>query len=385
VSAVRFWTLAALGCGLLLALFAWGFAQWHLGKHSAVVSERLLLLGELRRGAVQRYFSTVQAELRFWSSSQEIIAIQSDLLDVWQREGEAASARLHYVDHNPHPAGEYRALDDAGDGSRYSELHRGLHEAARLFVTERGYYNFFLISPGGDIMYSVEKDDDFATSLVDGPYADTWLGRVFRRAREGHELGVVALSDMQSYAPSHGAPAMFIATALRAADGRFLGVLAFELPTDELLHIMNYAKGMGDSGETYLVGPDLLMRSDSRFSETSTVLQQSVATASVERALAGEQGVDVVEGYRGESVMSAYLPLPVGGRSWALMAEMDTQEIAREAARERPSIAGILAFIYGLSLWTLWYWRLRYLPEGAADAAMLNDLVDSPDSPLLDA
>jgi len=211
------------------------------------------------------------------------------------------------------------------------------------------------------------------------------LGRVFRRAREGHELGVVALSDMQSYAPSHGAPAMFIATALRAADGRFLGVLAFELPTDELLHIMNYAKGMGDSGETYLVGPDLLMRSDSRFSETSTVLQQSVATASVERALAGEQGVDVVEGYRGESVMSAYLPLPVGGRSWALMAEMDTQEIAREAARERPSIAGILAFIYGLSLWTLWYWRLRYLPEGAADAAMLNDLVDSPDSPLLDA
>ena len=56
-------------------------------------------------------------------------------------------------------------------------------------------------------------------------------------------LLLIALSDMQPYAPSQGAPAMFIATALRAPGGSFLGVLAFELPTDELLKIMNYAGG----------------------------------------------------------------------------------------------------------------------------------------------
>ena len=45
---------------------------------------------------------------------------------------------------------------------------------------------------------------------------------------------------------------------------------------------MDYTAGMGETGETYVVGEDYLMRSASRFSETSTVLQQRGETEAVD-------------------------------------------------------------------------------------------------------
>ena len=80
---------------------------------------------------------------------------------------------------------------------------------------------------------------------------------------------------------------------------------------------MNYTSGMGDTGETYLVGQDMLMRSDSRFTDESTVLQQTVQTPTVASALAGERGMSYIQDYRGVEVMSVYLPMPVGDTSWA--------------------------------------------------------------------
>ena len=72
-----------------------------------------------------------------------------------------------------------------------------------------------------------------------------------------------------------------------AAIAARLGVLALQLPSDTIAEIMHFTAGMGDSGETYLVGPDLLMRSDSRFTEDSTILETTVDTGTVKLALAG--------------------------------------------------------------------------------------------------
>ena len=88
--------------------------------------------------------------------------------------------------------------------------------------------------------------------------------------------------------------AMFMARAMIGPEGRILGVLALQLPTERIRSIMQFTAGMGESGETYLVGPDLLMRSNSRFSSHSTVLQQQVDTPTVRRALAGVAEVDTL-------------------------------------------------------------------------------------------
>jgi methyl-accepting chemotaxis protein len=372
-SGLRFWVAWGAGLALLLLLAVWALLQWNLNSYSRLVSDRLLLLAELRRGAVQEYFATADAELRFWSTNRDMLAAQAALVEIWEHDQTIVTdVREAYVESNPHPA-EFRLnLEDAGDGSAYSAYHARMHEQARLFVTQRGYYDFFLIGPEGDVLYTVEKEADFASNLETGPFRDSGLAEVFRRAKRASREGAIVVSDMQAYAASSGAPAMFIATAMKHGNGDFMGVIAFQLPTDGILGIMNYTSGMGETGETYLVGEDRLMRSDSRFTDESTVLKQEVDTPTVELALAGEQGVTYIRDYRGVEVMSAYLPMAVADTQWAVMAEIDRDEIEEGAARERPAMSGALLLVYGLSLWSVWYWRGRQLPEEGGHLAGLD-------------
>jgi methyl-accepting chemotaxis protein len=369
----RFWVSWSIGLALLFALGVYAVLQWNLNNYSRLVADRLLLLGELRRGAVQEYFATADAELRFWSTNQSMLDAQADLLAIWREDPQLRDrVRRAYVEENPHPEGFRLNLDDAGDASAYSEFHARMHASARLFVTERGYYDFFLISPDGDVLYTVEKEADFAANLVNGPFRETGLAKAFEKVRRNAREGLVVLTDMEPYEPSDGEPAIFMATALSDQAGTFIGVIAFQLPTDGILGIMNYTSGMGETGETYLVGQDRLMRSDSRFTDESTVLTQVVDTPTVARALAGEQGVDFVRDYRDVEVMSVYLPMELGETRWAVMAEIDSAEIEEGAARERPSMAGALLFLYSLGLWSVWYWRGRTMPESADHYASLD-------------
>ena len=377
-SALRFWLGWAAGLGLLLGLVVWGLLQWNLASYSQLVADRLLLLAELRKGAVQQYFSTADAELRFWSTNQDMLAAQASLIELWDSDTSAEQLRQSYVEGNPNHPGFYLNLDKAEDGSAYSEFHGLMHARARLFVTERGYYDFFLIGPEGDVFYTVEKEADFATNLLTGGWRESGLAEVFVRARRERKEGTIAVSDMQAYGPSDGEPAIFMATAMHDDAGQFLGVIAFQLPTDRILGIMNYTSGMGETGETYLVGQDKLMRSDSRFTDETTVLLQTVDTPTVNLALAGEQGMSFIQDYRDVEVLSVYLPMAVGDTRWAVMAEIDRQEIEVGAARERPAMSGALLFVYGLSLWSVWYWRGRQLTEDGAQLASM-DLPDSSD------
>ncbi len=108
-----FWIAWALGLLLLTAAVAAGISQWNLSRYSQVMADRLLLLAELRHGAVQSYFDTAAAELRFWSSSPALNQLQAQLGDAWRESDRPAIARglrQRYIAANPHPAGERAEL-----------------------------------------------------------------------------------------------------------------------------------------------------------------------------------------------------------------------------------------------------------------------------------
>ncbi|MCP4785454.1 MAG: HAMP domain-containing protein [Fuerstiella sp.] len=251
-----------------------------------------------------------------------------------QLDDDSIALQYRYIRANSHPLGSKHLLDRADDASTYSEAHGRVHPIVRNYLDKFGYYDIFLLdSESGDIVYSVFKELDYTTSLIDGPYADTNFGEAFRRANAAGQKDAVVLVDYAKYVPSYEAPASFIATPIFDGDKK-IGVAMFQMPIDRLNEIMAERAGLGETGETYLVGPDHLMRSDSFLEpEHHNVVDSfknpekgQVKTAAVDRALAGNAGTDIIIDYNNNPVISAYSPLVIGDSTWAIMAEVDVAE-----------------------------------------------------------
>ena len=202
-----------------------------------------------------------------------------------------------------------------------------------------GYYDLCLINPDGYLFYSVERGKDYQTNILSGPYKDSNLGRLAASVLETKAFG---MADFEKYLPNDNSPAAFFAQPV-VREGKVELIVAAKLSLNQINAIMQDHTGLGDSGETYLIGPDKLWRSDSRFLKElrveSTVLNPgtTVDTAASRSALAGEKGTQVVTDYRGRKVLSSWSPLvltkpdatnPQGIR-WALVADIEYEEVHR--------------------------------------------------------
>ncbi|MBN2477360.1 MAG: HAMP domain-containing protein, partial [Pirellulales bacterium] len=199
------------------------------------------------------------------------------------------------------------------------------------YTERRGYYDLFLMHPDGQCFYTVSHEPDYGTNLVNGKYKDTNLGELTRQVLQSKEFG---FADFAPYAPSNGAPAAFIGQPVLEKD-EVQFVVALQLSLDTLNAIMKLRAGMGETGETYLVGPDKRMRSDSFLdpkghsvaaSFAGTVENNGVDTEAVAKALAGKEDAGILTDYNGNPVLSAYTPIDVFGTTWALLAEVDQAE-----------------------------------------------------------
>ena len=295
--------------------------------------------------------------------------------------------QYQYIAANPHPLGSKSNLDHANDGSRYSELHGALHPFLRTALRRFGLYDIFLVEPrGGTIVYTVFKELDFATSLVNGPYSKSRLGDAFRLSWALDKPGMVALSEFGEYLPSYNDQAAFLGTPIFDG-GKKIGVLVVQVPIDKINSVMTHEgkwkeRGLGNSGETYLVSAaDGTPRSVARLAvEDLEAYAKSVGDAGFAKGLVnavaakgtsiglvpiktqatadvferGTAGFGVYENYAKVPVLGAYAPLNVLGLKWAIVAEIQSTEafLPVVAVREKVVVwsTGIAVALLGLGL-----------------------------------
>ncbi len=199
------------------------------------------------------------------------------------------------------------------------------------FINTYGYYDLFLIDDRGEVFYSVTKEADYQTNLVDGKFSNSGLGQLFKKVQQEKTYH---LSDFKPYQPSNNDPAAFIAMSLSFENHPQL-VIALQLSSQKIGEIMQQRDGMGETGESYLVGEDLRMRSDSfldpehhslKASFAGTVEKNGVDTEASKAALSGEESTRIVLDYNNNPVLSAYTPLTIQDVKWALMVDIDEAE-----------------------------------------------------------
>ena len=319
-------TWLTVGVGLTATLACgWIGLQASHDAASSQLTEHLDSVWRDRTDQLRQALNNIEDDLNIHASSALVQRAVRQLDEAWRAlERPTETLQRLYIEESPHPVGEKDKLDAAADGSQYSALHRGLHPWFRALLQKRGYYDIFLFNARGDLIYTVFKELDYATNVSTGRWKGSALGEVYREAMAG-EPGHISFRDFQPYAPSHDAPASFIATSIFSAEGERIGVLAFQMPVDKINAVMSNVNGLGETGRSLLIGADHLMRTQDRLSEAPTILKARLDSPEIDLALSGARGYAHTE-IGGEDVEMSYGPFEYQGARWAVLTLQHSDE-----------------------------------------------------------
>lgn len=246
-------------------------------------------------------------------------------------------------------------FDDARDGSAWSAANARFNEYFREIVTRFGFEDALLLDTRGNVVYNAYKGVDLGTNILTGPYREGDLRDAYQKALASNAVDYVGVTDFADYIPADEPTAWLVAPV--RSTGRVDGVLALQFPVSKINRMMTadeqwQTAGMGRTGETFLVGPDDLMRSDSRLflenaeqfrsdvvdagtppevadqslRQRGTTLVQPVATEATRQAQRGQSGTIVEPDYLGHDTLQAYAPVNLPGLNWSIVAKIDTSE-----------------------------------------------------------
>jgi len=283
-------------------------------------------------------------------------------------------------------------FDDARDGSAWSAANARFNDYFREMVRRFQFEDALLLDPRGNVVYSAYKGADLGTNILTGPFREGGLREEYQKAMASNAVDYVGVTDFGAYQPADEPTAWMLSPV--GPQGRVEGVLALQFPISKINNLMTVGKqwqdaGMGSTGETFLVGPDGLMRSDSRLflenpdqfkrdvvdggtppevaqesiRQGGTTLVQPVATEATRQAQRGQSGTIVEDDYLGHETLQAYAPVDLPGLSWSIIAKIDTSEaFAPVSAFTRTLVLSTAVIIFVVCLAAMLLARLFVRP-----------------------
>jgi len=314
---------------------------------------KLVALADARAASVQGYLEGLESDVILTANTRSLKDSVVALTNGWrienERSGNAGTAlRDRYVDKNPFSGGDLSKYIIA-QGSLYDTAHAKLQPWMADLSTRRGLADVLLVSPDKAVIYSMAKGNDYGVPVTSGPLADA-----VDAFHDSPKAEAIRVTDYMPYAPDRSLPSAFLATpvvqVLPDGKSQLLAVLVFRLRSEGIDRIMQSSEGMGNTGDTYLVGTDGLLRSTSRFSSEPMVLHRYEGSVNV--GAATEDGVEEASNGRGERVITARHPLQFHDVHWTVLGEASVGEILApvDAMRlEMIEIGGGLVLIFSIA------------------------------------
>ncbi len=205
-----------------------------------------------------------------------------------------------------------------------------------LFVTTFKYHDIFILDLDGNIMVTVKDNYMLGKNIFADKYKDTKFSRACKRLLTD---GKPRFSDIETVFDTKGKEATGFLLELMIDEqdvndettGKIktvparVGIMAIQIPMEQINEIMKKKMGDSETGVTYLIGDDYLMRSGS----PSQVLKIAVKTMGAERWLKNQPGIERYTNYQGEKVLGVNYnldSLEKLGVRWGLLAEINEAE-----------------------------------------------------------
>ena len=227
---------------------------------------------------------------------------------------------------------------------------------------EEGFEDFLLVdTTTGKIVFTLKRMSDLNANVNSEALKNTGLAGVCDSVSKLQEP---VLSDFTIYPPTKTASAFLgiPVTGIGASTGKYLGTLIVRLNAAPMARILGLGEGSGKTTQIYVVGRDLLMRSQSRFEKDSTILAKRIDMPPVRLALQGKKDRFTNTDSSGRTTFG-FASLVDFERApqfhvefdWVLLAEMDEREALAptRALLSRSILIAGLAFVVVLVLASL--------------------------------
>jgi methyl-accepting chemotaxis protein len=320
-----------------------------------------LVITEAKKDELEKYLDSISQDLRLHADNGFTVNAVRELSQSWAQIPGNKTEYLHraYLNNVTTPQERVNTIKGR-DGSLYSEVHAQYHPYFKSLLEKRGYYDVFLFDRRGNLIYSVLKELDYATNMYSGPWKNTDLANAFKAAIDGSK-DQMHFFDFKPYEPSYGAPASFTSTPI-FDNGQKIGVLAFQMPVDEINKRMTLIEGEAEGTMHYLIGRDGLLRNNphSDSANNDVILKEAINAQQVQEAYAKyDSGAAKIAtfGVDGDSLY-AYDIIDFMGTQWVIKIDVPKITVIRSLINSQSFvIAANLVILFVIAIISIYVAR----------------------------
>ena len=224
---------------------------------------------------------------------------------------------IHLLSKAPVIANNFQQIQDIFyhhgiDSPQYLQIDHQVRGFYQHILEIGGYYDLFLISNNGDIIFTVKHEDDFGTNLLTGTYKNSELARVFMNSKR---LLTTDFSDYRYYAVSDESAAFVTAPVLK--ENKVIGVLALQINSQMFQKVVQDNMTLGYTGETVVAGINgkqayflFPLKFPSFDVKQSVINLDANVSLPILNALKGENNAGLAIDYREHEIVAAWRYIP---------------------------------------------------------------------------
>lgn len=213
-------------------------------------------------------------------------------------------------------------------------------------VSKYGYYDFFIITDTGEVVYSFKKEEDYGKNVHSPLLNNTGLLYVFEQASR---LLDTSISPLEYY-PISKRKASFIATPI-IVNQKIIGVVAVQLNENYIFDLIKSYNGLGQSGEVVAgtlmkdgrVLAAIPLKYDPNAFKNERVLNSGMHASGMIQAVKGHSGAGEITDYRGVKSLAVWGYEPT--LKWGIVVKTDQDEVLSGIYQDFKQLLAILFFV----------------------------------------
>jgi len=266
-----------------------------------------------------------------------------------------------FIKLNEAPFGEKYNLRDPDNESSLGSRHNETYDTLFGFYKKLDVADILLVDAKGYVVYSTQKNIEFATNLMNGPFKDSDLGKAYQKAMKAEDSAFSMMTSFNNHLADFNKQASFIISPIQDLDEEdafeILGTMIIKINPNALNNIVSSDKqwdsiGLGKTGDIFLVGQNKKSLSTNRhliedkkdfYSQLDkagiskgiqSLIKKQKDTAgllpikgeAVDLALKGKTGTLIENNVFNEPALFAYTPMQAFGLHWAILSELTSHE-----------------------------------------------------------